>query len=54
MVSTIMLGAWVKATDLVSLNSLRDAIKHQFGEGALTEANLRSVEMAYGQFERVA
>ena len=51
MVSTIMLGAWVKATDLVSLKSLRDAIKHQFGEGALTEANLRSVEMAYEQYE---
>jgi pyruvate ferredoxin oxidoreductase gamma subunit len=54
MVSTIMLGAWVKATDLVSLSSLRDAIKHQFGEGALTEANLHSVKMAYDQFESVA
>ena len=54
MVSTIMLGAWVKATDLVSLDSLRNAIKHQFGEGSLTDANLRSVEMAYNQYESVA
>ena len=54
MVSTIMLGAWVKATDLVTLDSLRNAIKHQFGKGALTEANLRSVEMAYEQYENVA
>jgi pyruvate ferredoxin oxidoreductase gamma subunit len=54
MVSTIMLGAWVKATDLVTLESLKQAILHQFGEGALTDANIRSVEMAYAQFKIVA
>ncbi len=51
MVSTIMLGAWVKATSLVSLDSLKEAVKHQFGEGALTDANIRSIELAYSQFE---
>jgi len=54
MVSTIMLGAWVKATDIVSVDSLKQAIIHQFGEGALTDANFRSVEMAYAQFKSVA
>jgi len=54
MVSTIMLGAWVKATEVVTLDSLKKAIMHQFGEGAITDANFRSVEMAYAQFESVA
>jgi pyruvate ferredoxin oxidoreductase gamma subunit len=51
MVSTTMLGAWVKASNMVSLDSLKEAVKHQFGEGTLTDANIRSVELAYSQFE---
>ncbi len=51
MVSTIMLGAWVKATNIVSLDSLKEAVKHQFGKGKLTDANIQSVELAYSQFE---
>jgi pyruvate ferredoxin oxidoreductase gamma subunit len=51
MVSTTMLGAWVKATNIVSLESLKKAVKYQFGEGELTNANIRSIELAYSQFE---
>ncbi|MFX0211386.1 MAG: 2-oxoacid:acceptor oxidoreductase family protein [Candidatus Hodarchaeota archaeon] len=51
MVSATMLGAWVKATGLVSLEELISAIKHQFGEGELAEANIRSIKMAYERFE---
>lgn len=47
MVSTIMLGAWAKATGLVTLEALTDAIKHQFGEGELAKTNIRSIRMAY-------
>ncbi len=54
MVSTTMLGAWAKATGLISLDSLKKAVKHKFGEGSLTEANIRSVEMAYSSFQYVA
>ncbi|MHA2173308.1 MAG: 2-oxoacid:acceptor oxidoreductase family protein [Candidatus Hodarchaeales archaeon] len=54
MVSTTMLGAWAKATGLVSLESLKKAVKHKFGEGALTDANIRSVEMAYESFQYVS
>ncbi len=53
MVSTIMLGAWAKATGLVSLDSLKKAVKYQFGEGSLTDANIKSIELAYSQFEYV-
>jgi pyruvate ferredoxin oxidoreductase gamma subunit len=54
MVSTTMLGAWAKATGLVSLKSLKEAVKHKFGEGSLTDANIRSVEMAYSSFQFVS
>ena len=53
MVSTIMLGAWAKATMLVSVDSLKKAVKYQFGEGSLTDANNKSIELAYSQFEFV-
>ncbi len=52
MVSTTMLGAWIKASgDLVSIDSLIKAVEHQFGKGALTEANIRSIKLAYDKFE---
>lgn len=50
MVSTTMLGAWAKATGLVDLDALTNAIKHQFGEGKIAEANIRSIKMAYERF----
>ncbi|UCG00396.1 MAG: 2-oxoacid:acceptor oxidoreductase family protein [Candidatus Heimdallarchaeota archaeon] len=50
MVSTTMLGAWAKATGLVDLEALINAVKHQFGEGELAEANIRSIKMAYERF----
>ncbi len=53
MVSATMLGAWIKATGLISLEELIAAIKHQFGEGELAEANIRSIRMAYERFEFV-
>ncbi len=53
MVSTIMLGAWVKATGVVTLDALIKATENQFGKGALCQANIRSIKMAYEQFEYV-
>ena len=53
MVSTTMLGAWAKATGLVSLEALIDATEHQFGKGELAEANIRSIKMAYERFEYI-
>jgi 2-oxoacid:acceptor oxidoreductase gamma subunit (pyruvate/2-ketoisovalerate family) len=50
MVSTTMLGAWAKATGLIDLEALTSAIKHQFGEGEIAEANIRSIKMAYERF----
>jgi pyruvate ferredoxin oxidoreductase gamma subunit len=50
MVSTTMLGAWAKATGLISLDSLIEAVKHQFGEGELAEANIRSLKIAFENF----
>jgi len=53
LVSTTMLGAWVKATSLITLDALKKAIKYQFGEGGLTEANIKSIELAYDQFKYI-
>jgi len=54
MLSTTMLGAWIKASDnLVSLEALKKATELQFGVGSLTDSNIRSIEMAYEQFEFV-
>jgi pyruvate ferredoxin oxidoreductase gamma subunit len=53
LVSTIMLGAWIKATGLISMEALTGAIRERFGEGKLTEANLKSIKMAYEQLESV-
>ena len=53
MVSSTMLGAWAKATGLISLDALIKATEHQFGKGALSDANIKSIKMAYEQFEYV-
>ncbi|MFW9780086.1 MAG: 2-oxoacid:acceptor oxidoreductase family protein [Candidatus Heimdallarchaeota archaeon] len=50
LVSTTMLGAWAKATGIVSLESLIKAVKYQFGEGKLTDANIKSIRDAYEKF----
>ena len=55
MVSTTMLGAWIKATgDLVSIESLIKAVEYQFGKGALAEANIQSIRLAYANFEYIS
>ncbi|MFX0085017.1 MAG: 2-oxoacid:acceptor oxidoreductase family protein [Candidatus Hodarchaeota archaeon] len=54
MVSTTMLGAWISATnEMVSLEALKEATRYQFGTGSLTDSNIRSIEIAYEQFEFV-
>ncbi|MHA1215334.1 MAG: 2-oxoacid:acceptor oxidoreductase family protein [Candidatus Hodarchaeales archaeon] len=50
LVSTTMLGAWTKATSIITLEALKQAIKHQFGEGGLTDANIKSIQLAYESF----
>lgn len=47
LVSTSMLGAWAKATGLVTLDALIKAVKYQFGEGTMTDANIESIKEAY-------
>ncbi|MHA2227263.1 MAG: 2-oxoacid:acceptor oxidoreductase family protein [Candidatus Hodarchaeales archaeon] len=53
LVSTVMLGAWVKATSIINIESLVRAIEHQFGTGELTDANKKSIRLAYEQFKFV-
>lgn len=45
-VNTVMLGAFAKATKLVSLESLMDATKERF-EGAVREKNMLAIRRAY-------
>ncbi len=52
MVSTTMLGAWIKASnDLISLDALKEATKYQFKSGDLLDSNIKSIERAYEQFK---
>lgn len=49
-VNTIILGAFAKATGLVSLKSLTAAIEEKFaGQKELIEKNIRAVERAYNK-----
>ena len=50
-VSTTMLGAWAKASGLVKLESILKAVEKTFGLGDITERNLKSIQMAYEQFQ---
>ena len=47
-VNTIILGAFAKDTEIISLSSLKKAVKQKFGEKKeLLEKNLKAVELAY-------
>ena len=52
LVSTVMLGAWVKATGLVTLENLEKAITKMF-KGELAKQNIEAVRKAYDQFNFV-
>lgn len=47
-VNTVMLGAFAKATRLVTLESLEYAIKEKFS-GSLAEKNINAIKMAYDE-----
>ncbi len=49
-VNTIMLGAFAKATKLVTLESLKEAIREKFS-GSLAEKNIKAVEAAYNEMK---
>jgi pyruvate ferredoxin oxidoreductase gamma subunit len=54
LISTTMLGAWAKATeDMLKIDSIKESIVHTFGEGSITDQNIKSVEMAYKEFKFV-
>ena len=53
LVNTTMLGAWVKATNLIRLESILQAVEKTFGPGNITERNKKSVQLAYEQFNWV-
>lgn len=53
LVSTIMLGAWSKATGIIKLESILKAVEKTFGVGDIAERNKRSIQMAYKQFRWV-
>lgn len=51
LVSTIMLGAWCKATnELIKLSSLEKAVSIMFS-GDLAEQNIKAIQMAYKNFK---
>jgi len=47
-VNTVMLGAFAKATGLISLENLIESVKERF-EGELRKKNVRAVKRAYGE-----
>lgn len=49
-VNTVMLGAFAKATKLVTLESLEDAIKEKFS-GSLAEKNIKAIKAAYNEMK---
>jgi 2-oxoacid:acceptor oxidoreductase gamma subunit (pyruvate/2-ketoisovalerate family) len=50
--NTVMLGALVKATGIVTLNSLLEAVRERF-RGEMGELNVRVVETAYKEVRRI-
>jgi len=50
LVSTIMLGAWARATGMVKLESILQAVEKTFGKGDMAERNKQAIRMAYEQF----
>jgi len=53
LVSTIMLGAWIKATSLLKLETLEKAITLKFGSTDIAKRNIKAIKMAYDQFKFV-
>ncbi|MFX0113303.1 MAG: 2-oxoacid:acceptor oxidoreductase family protein [Candidatus Hodarchaeota archaeon] len=53
LISTTMLGAWAKAGGMVKLDSIKKSVVHTFGEGNITDQNIKSIEMAYEEFKFV-
>ncbi|MFX1254746.1 MAG: 2-oxoacid:acceptor oxidoreductase family protein [Promethearchaeota archaeon] len=51
LVNTTMLGAWAKAAGLVKLESIEKSIQKTFGKGPLADQNIKSIRMAYEQFQ---
>lgn len=52
LISTTMLGAWARAAkNMIDLDSIKKSIEKTFGEGEVTRQNIKSVEMAYDEFE---
>ena len=47
LVSTIMLGAWIKATGLLSIESLTKAIEEKFGDSEIGIKNKEAIIEAY-------
>ena len=47
-VNTAMLGAFAKATNLVTMKSLEEALKEKF-EGKILEKNIQAVKRAYDE-----
>ena len=52
LVSSTMLGAWVKATNMISLENIEKAVKKMFS-GTLADQNIKAIKVAYEQFEFV-
>ncbi|MFC1909080.1 pyruvate ferredoxin oxidoreductase subunit gamma [Chloroflexota bacterium] len=46
-VNTTMLGALIKATNVVKLESVNEPLEHRFGR--LAERNVKAMEIAYGE-----
>jgi pyruvate ferredoxin oxidoreductase gamma subunit len=48
-VNTVILGAFAKSTEIISLEALKKAVKQKFGgkKKELVEKNIRAVEIAY-------
>lgn len=48
-VNTTMLGALIKATDIVSMDSMRGPVEHRFGR--IAQKNLTAMKRAYDEIE---
>ncbi|MFQ5976578.1 MAG: 2-oxoacid:acceptor oxidoreductase family protein [Candidatus Heimdallarchaeota archaeon] len=54
LISTTMLGAWAKANEgMIKLDSIKKSIEHAFGKGEVMNQNIKSVELAFDEFEFV-
>ncbi len=51
-VNTAMVGAYLRASEVLSLDAVREAIRVRFS-GEIAEKNVRAVERAYEEVERI-